>query len=771
MFDSSLTSVSAATTLPATQPQLPNDSDRRRVLYIEDLYDPDTVADSDASKYLVGRVSELVVDVTNKIIYYISAVADQSGKYKPTLVVWDRIGASEEDSNYDILGLPGGFQGQPTLGVDYSVEPPRAEIDRTVWCADAAYALLYKGDVVANENIISARYNSALDLIDNHVPVSLAASDALTNKTIMVPGSFNVTLNSDELPDGSRATVVFYDQSGNPLRNAQLLNVQHTALLKDHQIGIKYITGIELQVPWFMDSTDPTQLNIPINVAFKTVELRALVYYSDGTTRTQVIDGTKCYLLGWNQYRPTTVGQKENIVLVYSLDDDEQSNIADGGSAYQIRKKYNLVAVQADGAYSPKIFTYPYWDTNGWSLKHFLYDLERGKGIDVTPYVTLNESSPSFKSNTYGIEQNMIFNLLLSDVSAEYKAWTHVQYTTITLYADASKLGRHWDIRYNYTGIPYVGFNVKSSIINGVQNINLAGTFADQDSWLNRLYTLVQPLVNSYTETVAPTPNFGELLTLSGTKVRFAVSDYNKNIALSETIAEGQTVFIRWISQDDAGNELQLGITGVTATASPSNSDSDNGTDTTVIGYVADADFTLDKSEMLAGDTVVATAIARDSNGTAIPNVQVAFTPSDGYPTTVLSDASGKAIATIELSAVGTRTMVAATSKGQTTPEQIVVVPSSASIKQDSLVVPTDSVKVGAAYTLSCVVIDRDGNPLPDITVSFQVGGSNNLSAKGITDATGTATVSVTPTNPGSDTVNAVIITGSTLQGTVVVTS
>lgn len=571
MFDTSTTSTTTTTSVAATSPQIPNANDLMTVLDINNLYDPDTVDDADASKYIVGRENQIVLDGLNQRAYRITHVGTEDAKYKSTLTP---IGfyTNSTDSSSDIIGLPGRFAGKGVLGIDYSVRPPRAVIDGRIWAPDADHGLLYKGLTIGKTGkVISVQYGTNGDLISNQVPVKLASVNNMTNHSIYTTTSFSVTQTADELVDGSLCTLVFFDVDGNMIPETFELGVMHTALLRDHRLGIKYVTSVDLVAPWFTDTTDPLTLNIPLNVAMSSIQFSAIVNYNDGSSVEQVIDGTKCALIGLDEYKPTTVGQRATIALRYSFDEDEQALLAEPNYPNMMTTLYDIVCTQVNGAYSPKLYTYPIWNGTSWSLKHFLYDLTRAYATDVTSLVTLNDTSPAFQPSNYGVQQDLVFNLTLSDVSKSYKPWTLVQHTSITLYKASTATGRKWSVRYSQANDPYLGYNVGFTTTNGVQSIDLAGGILTIPDWLTRLYYPAEPLVDSTKESAPPIPNFVRLVDTEGNTTTFDINDWNKPHVMTTPVANGQTLFLQWIKKADNGSELQLAVTGVVVDSNPSN--------------------------------------------------------------------------------------------------------------------------------------------------------------------------------------------------------
>ncbi len=557
-----------AEVVPGTDPQLPNNGERKRRHYIEEIWDPDIYDRKDAYKYVVPREGELVDDVKMHMTYEVTHVDFQGKRYKSTLVPWLIYDDNNDQGDGNLIfGLPGGFnQGERVMAVDYSVRPNRAVIDGRIVCPNAAYGLVYEGNVVGDlGKVISAMYNSSTVMETNHVPVTLAVVKDYTNRVIMTTDPFSVVLNAEELPDGSRATLVFFDVNGNYIPPVYRLGVQHSAYLKHHQVGKKYVKGIELICPWFTNSNETDLIYLPFNVALQSVEFRALVHFSDGSSTEHVVDGRKMSLYGLAEHKPTTPGQESSIVLSYSFDDSEEVYLATPGAPKHMSKSYRIQTIPVNGSYSPRIYTYPVWDKTAYKLRHYLYDLNRNFAIDVTAFVKLNDKSDVFSPTKYGIEQNMIFNLTLRDANPTFSTWIHVQHTTITLFKDINGPGRRWDVRHSYTKPAYTAIPVK--VVNSGVNttVNLTAGFATQKEWLAGLYSAIEPLYDLTTEEFPPTPTHFEICDLTNQRFRFPIGNWNKANKIAVELPIGNTLFIRWFNVLQNGTELQLGITGVVA--------------------------------------------------------------------------------------------------------------------------------------------------------------------------------------------------------------
>lgn len=546
-----------------------NTGERKGPHYIEEIYDPDKHPAEDLTKYIVPQENDLVFDVPNGIIYRVAHV-DWQATLKSDLVLWGINNGNENTTTEQdwIFGLRGGpLAGEALLSIDYSQRPNVARVDATIMRPDAAYAKIFMGnDASDNGKIISAQYDQSMNLITNKVPVKLAEIVDRTNETIMTTGSFSVTENEEALPDGKRCTLIFYDEGGNFIPPAQPVMVQHSSYMRDHQLGTKYVTEVQLISPWFTNTTDPERLMVPINIALSAVELRAVVHYNDGSVSVDMpVNGDRFSLYGLEEYRPTWPGQEAELTLVYKLAADEQHFIADPGSPDHKNRVYVIQAAAVKGAYSPKIYTYPVWQASitGYKLMHFLHDLDRDTVIDVTALVKLNDKSDPWRPNLYGQAQSMIFNLNLRDVSPLYESVIFVQHTTIALYKDVNGPGKRWDVSFSFNDPFYDSKFVKAKNAGVNTTANVANGYASQAAWLEGMYRGVRPSFNRFDEDKAPDPTHFYLVHQDGRTWRYAIADWNKDNVITIAMSNGAGWFIRWVKAAANGSELILATTGL----------------------------------------------------------------------------------------------------------------------------------------------------------------------------------------------------------------
>lgn len=73
----------------------------------------------------------------------------------------------------------------------------------------------------------------------------------------------------------------------------------------------------------------------------------------------------------------------------------------------------------------------------------------------------------------------------------------------------------------------------------------------------------------------------------------------------------------------------------------------------------------------------------------------------------------------------------------------------------------TDTNTTGQEHCVTATVTDSFGNPVPGVTVNFNVSGANTATGVGVTDASGQATFCYTGTHVGTDTITATAVGGS----------
>lgn len=569
IFDGYPKAANPGTVVPGNAPSRPNEYYFKREWYIDQVYDPDKHDVADVwKKYVVPYEGELVKDTVNKKLYIVSHV--DVSTWKSTLVPFEYTTDSGSETEYPLYPKSeyGMLQGEFPLFVDYSVLPPVCRVSSLAYQSNPAYAKLFYGNIIdeSTGQVISAIYSNK-DLVTDKIPVVtvMPAGFNVEQDIIKCADTFSVILPKEKLKNGTRCTLVYFDQNGFPLAPTYSLMTQHCEYLRNHQIAKRYVKTIELISPWFTNSTTPNVLYLPVNLPLVSVEFRARIHYSDGTSETKPVnsyDGRTGFVLhGVDSYKPTSPNQRGNLTLTYYFANGEESLVAQPGLPDHMSVSYTMIAVNVDGAYSPRLYTFPYWDSkSGYKLKHFLTDLTRKVAIDVTEYVKLNNLSPAFSGNNFGTEQGLIFNLTLSDVANTWNNWTFVQYTTITLYNSAMAEGKKWGLIYSKDSVEWTNMTLEYIPDTNVSQRSQFAGYTSVDDFIEKAYYAFEPSYDVQRELKAPAPTHMKLIRENNTSVTVPVAGYNNLDMGSMTLNNGETFFIVWINRDKVGNELQLGM-------------------------------------------------------------------------------------------------------------------------------------------------------------------------------------------------------------------
>lgn len=565
IFDGSANPAVPGTVVPGNMPSRPSEYAFKRDWYIDQLFDPDIHDVTDVwQKYIVPYEGELIKDTKNKKLYIVSHV--DVSTWKSTLVPFEFESVAGETELYPLYPDHeyGMLQAEFPLFLDYTVVPPVARVSSMAYQTNPAYALLYYGGF-NKENIISAIYSNK-GFEKNEIPCVTVVPPGfnIENDIIKSTDTFSVILPKETLKNGARCTLVYYTQDGEPLSPTYSLMVQHSEYLRDHKLANRYVKSIELVSPWFTNSLTPQTLYVPVNLMLVSIVFMAKITYSDGTSDTVPVngyDGVSGFTLhGIDTFKPTAPNQKGSMVLSYKFEEGEEAAIAQPGQPDHMSVEYEIVAVAVDGAYTPRLYIYPYWTASGFKLKFFLGDLTRKFMIDVSAFVKLNRNSPAFSGTAYGVEQTLTFNLNLSEVSFAFNNWTFTQTVVITLYNEGTSSLRKWDIQ-NSTMLPAFE-NLEILYIpqvDGTQRAKFNG-FTTVDNFLARAYYGIDPSYSNLREEGPLVPTHMKLIRENGESVTVPVGSFN-NLAMNQfTMNNAETFFIAWIKSDGSGNDLQLGL-------------------------------------------------------------------------------------------------------------------------------------------------------------------------------------------------------------------
>lgn len=482
---------------------------------------------------------------------------------------------TQQLSDNDILfGVGPGTQSDTyRTYVNKTVQPHRMVVDARLKVAGSAttYAKIFKGaDVSSGGRVISGIYNQSGQIISENIPLELVAFDTITNHSIkVIPPCYT----TEDLTNGELVTAVLYDAAGFVVSKRQLL-IELTDFIRSTDASRRYVIGISLETP-FLSATNNHELNYPLNVPLNAINLIGVVNYSDGSFSRMAVDGTRFEIEGLEAFAATILGQRAKLVLKYRLAANELASGVytpqQAGGDTHISEIFTIITGQQNGNYAVQLYCYPVWidAVSGYRLEWFLYDLDRSISYRVTPNVTIQGTTVAFDPKLYGVKQTINAQVNLRDVNGTYKNFTHVQYMDITL--NKAGTGRpdfnflpNWSIGVVAGIQPQYGQDVYATFIRQTSNlykVKLLGASNTLQAWLDKVYKPTHPLLNTYDESVAPTPTHFQVLAGNNPVQEFTIDQWNVEIQMNQAVANNGTLFIKFIKRTTDG-DLQLSAAG-----------------------------------------------------------------------------------------------------------------------------------------------------------------------------------------------------------------
>lgn len=518
----------------------------------------------------VPNVGDYVVDNSaGANQWYRVASVDQTTLIA-TLVAISTAAVGAFDPSDLLMGVGPGTQSDTyRCYLDQSVMPYRLAVDVRLKVAGtmASYAKIFQGAILGTDGtVISSYYDQSGNLLGENVPLELVATSVEGNTNISIK-VVKQCYTKIALADGEIVTVVVYSADGTVLSKRQLL-IENTAFIRSTDADEKYITAIAMTSP-FMSTSDPNTLQYPINVPKDGLNLMGQVTYSDGTTASLPVDGTKFALFGLENYVATIVGQKFPLTLIYNLSSDEivygaTANVNGSGGAAFISEQYTATTQNQDGAYTIKLFAVPRFidSVNGWYLDWYLYNLDRNLAQLVTPYVKFAPNSPAFLPKGYGVNQQLQVQITLSDVNSTFKNVQFTQTIGLVLYRDGTdQTGTNWTISYNPGQNPPYGQNLHASstfVNQNLMQVYINQGLTDQEAWLDQVYYPAMPLTDPTQETTPPVPNMFSFSFTSG-DIEFPISQWNSQLAVGTVVPDGGTLVVKFF-QRTTENDILLAV-------------------------------------------------------------------------------------------------------------------------------------------------------------------------------------------------------------------
>lgn len=322
-------------------------------------------------------------------------------------------------------GLIGQTSATMRVYLNTSVTPHVLAVDArlAVYGSMTSYAKIFLGTNVGPDGkCISFLYDNSGNFLTQNIPLDLVDPDPDVIKKVVRVCQTNQSMRSGEL-----VTVVIYDDEGVEVSRDQLI-VINTTFVRQVDTSQKYITEITLDSPYISD-VDPKLLEYPLNTPIDAFSMMGVVHYSDGSTNRMPTDQTKFRVFGLENFISTVVGQHFPISICYTLSPGEVTYNATSGEGKYVTAPYEMVTINQIAAFTVKLYCYPFWNNaiDGYSLRWFMYNLDRNMSYEVTPFVHYNADSDTFDGIAYGLKQNLSVRLNLRDVSVTFKSFIYAR--------------------------------------------------------------------------------------------------------------------------------------------------------------------------------------------------------------------------------------------------------------------------------------------------------------------------------------------------------
>lgn len=539
-----------------------------RVWHMREIYDG-----PQGPGIYVPNVDDMVIDWNTGVWRVISVDHFETSLSYLVRINLANLSGGMDDSDYAIVTGVGANSNSFRIYVDTSVVPHPMNIDtRNIWNGSENASIKVFRGTDTNEltgTVISAVLNASNQVISENIPL----------ETVVIPNATNITQKcarpafcTETVTDGEVVMVVTYGSAGN-ITSIDKFVITTTNMIRSINQAGKYVSNIELLSP-FLSLTNNRLIECPINIVTQSLSLRAKVTYSDGTSATYPIDGTKFALAGIQNYVASQIGQTVDLVLTYHLAPSELS--LDATAALPDRRvveEYKLKTVDIDTFYAIKLFAVPVWGTGSkYTLKWYLYNLERADIIDVTSMVEYGTNSPTFNGSLYNQAQNLNIAFNMQRLGSQYSYYRQVQNVSITLTNPATTVAANNYFTIGYSDSSLYGETVKAFFTSdelnaGKLKLNLSAGYSDSLTWITNVYRTLEPISYAAQEAEAPAPTHARIIVNSQIVREVEIGDITSDIRnISVGIAQGTSVRVELYAVDGE-DTLELAVAPFVATA------------------------------------------------------------------------------------------------------------------------------------------------------------------------------------------------------------
>lgn len=532
---------------------------RKKVWFIDELY----FGNLTGNELWRPNIGDAVIDFAVGMYKVIAVSADGI----PTLDLINRF-SYQSNFNLDSTSLITSVsQYNPSIAnrifMYEDVTPNKLTVDGhfLMFGSEPSYMVFFVGtDVTDQAAICSEVYDGSGIYQGNEVPLEVIE---IGNNTVKRPVTFSTTKT---LSDGEVISFVAYKSDGGVYTSGTFRVVKSNAL-RPSGLTTKSITGIYLKSE-MLDTTDKTLILNRVGVPIDTQLFSAVLTYDDSSEVKIAIDGSKTKLVGLDQFDASYVGDPTNLLLSYSPSPSEPY-INGGGSLSNpvITKSYKLANIASVNSYNLKVFMTTFWDpnTNTYSYKWYLINLEGDVFIDVTDKVTVSYTNAGAAATGKELQVELIalVSLNMNDVApVAYPNYIHTQsiifrsgipltdtYTTLLSYNQRSST--YGDNVYA------VADNTAKTLDISMYTTPLGFTSTDYATWLNTMYTSLEPQYDNTVLSAAPDATGFEITFNGETTGVLPVTSWNTLLDLSAFTAQPtqlDTVEVVWHRQTANGD-------------------------------------------------------------------------------------------------------------------------------------------------------------------------------------------------------------------------
>lgn len=526
------------------QPLWAQESSPFRIWGIDDVY----MGLNGKNRY-VPKVHDYVRNPVNYQTWIVTSVHPKT--LIPTLKSIRPYGMVMPMDESDVLfGVGPGTQAQLLrVYINRSTYPFRVTVDTHCFVGGSknAYAVLYRNaDPSLGGEPISMMYDNSGNFITEKVPLEMATLDSHDNYSLKIIGECSTTI---DIKDADPIYVVFYSADDVPQSKSMLL-AENTTYIRGASIQRKFVTSISLSSMW-LSPDDPNLLKFPLNIPTDALDLMGNVHYSDGTTLTLPVNGSKFSILGLKGYLSTIVGERQDLVLRYALSDGEIGYAGQGMYVDKyVTQPYRFETTQVQPGYTVKLFPYPFWDSqlNGYRLRWWLLDLARTTFVEVTSFIEFMPEGGPFDPQGYGMLQRKQVRLNLRRVSQSYNALIHNQFFEVTLYGPPWASETPWVISNQpMPNMPGYGNNARARLVPN-NKLNLGAGRPTKEIWLEEIMGTTYPMIDRRHEIRPPTPNnFAVSIDDGLTWFEYPIEQWNADLVFQRPITPNNNVLIKFI--------------------------------------------------------------------------------------------------------------------------------------------------------------------------------------------------------------------------------